>query len=152
MMKGKTIWFDMDGTIADLYGVRGWLDALVAESTMPYEQAGVLVNMSQLAKLLHKAQAVGHKVGIVSWTSKNGSELFNGQVALAKMCWLHKHLPSVQWDEVRIVAYGTPKQQYKHSASDILFDDEQRNREQWQGTAYEPYAIMNVLKELIKGE
>lgn len=152
MMKGRTIWFDMDGTIADLYGVRGWLDALVAESTMPYEQAGVLVNMSQLAKLLHKVQAVGYKVGIVSWTSKNGSELFNGQVALAKMYWLHKHLPSVQWDEVRIVAYGTPKQQYKHSTSDILFDDEQHNREQWQGTAYEPYAIMNVLKELIKGE
>lgn len=142
----------MDGTIADLYGVRGWLDALVDESTMPYEQAGVLVNMSQLAKLLHKVQAVGYNVGIVSWTSKNGSELFNEQVTLAKLCWLHKHLPSVQWDEVRIVAYGTPKQQYKHSINDILFDDEQYNREQWQGVAYEPYTILNVLKELAKGE
>ena len=26
----KAIYFDMDGTIADLYGVDGWLDSLVA--------------------------------------------------------------------------------------------------------------------------
>ena len=29
----KAIYFDMDGTIADLYGVNGWLDYLVGEQT-----------------------------------------------------------------------------------------------------------------------
>lgn len=30
-----TIWFDMDGTIADLYGVDGWLEMLIAEDPTP---------------------------------------------------------------------------------------------------------------------
>ena len=35
----KAIYFDMDGTIADLYGVENWLDYLVAEQTKPYREA-----------------------------------------------------------------------------------------------------------------
>lgn len=146
----KMVWFDMDGTIADLYGVEGWLEALKAEETYPYEQAGTLVNMAQLAKLLHKLQAVGYGIGIISWTSKCGSDLYNGQVALTKMCWLHKHLPSVSWDEIRIVAYGTPKQTFKRYDDDILFDDEANNRKTWQGIAYNQNDIINTLKALIK--
>ena len=30
-----TIWFDMDGTIADLYGVEGWLEMLIAKDETP---------------------------------------------------------------------------------------------------------------------
>ena len=146
----KMVWFDMDGTIADLYGVDGWLEALHAEDTLPYEQAGTLVNMAQLAKLLHKLQAVGYGIGIISWTSKCGSDLYNGQVALTKMCWLHKHLPSVSWDEIRIVAYGTPKQTFKHYDDDILFDEEVNNRDAWQGLAYNQNDIISTLKALIK--
>ena len=146
----KMVWFDMDGTIADLYGVEGWLEALRAEDTLPYEQAGTLVNMAQLAKLLHKLQAVGYGIGIISWTSKCGSDLYNGQVALTKMCWLHRHLPSVSWDEIRIVAYGTPKQTFKHYDDDILFDDEVNNRNAWQGLAYNQNDIISTLKALIK--
>ena len=146
----KMVGFDMDGTIADLYGVEGWLEALRAEDTLPYEQAGTLVNMVQLAKLLHKLQAVGYGIGIISWTSKCGSDLYNGQVALTKMCWLHRHLPSVSWDEIKIVAYGTPKQTFKHYDDDILFDDEVNNRKTWQGIAYDQNDIINTLKALIK--
>lgn len=146
----KMVWFDMDGTIADLYGVEGWLEALIAEDTYPYEQAGTLVNMAQLAKLLHKLQAIGYGIGIISWTSKCGSDLYNGQVALTKMYWLHKHLPSVSWDEIRIVAYGTPKQTFKHYDDDILFDDEANNRNAWQGLAYNQNDIISILKALIK--
>ena len=34
-----TIFFDMDGTIADLYGVENWLDYLIASDVLPYEIA-----------------------------------------------------------------------------------------------------------------
>ena len=33
------IYFDMDGTIADLYGVENWLNDLRTERTTPYEIA-----------------------------------------------------------------------------------------------------------------
>ena len=39
----KAIYFDMDGTIADLYGVDGWLDDLMNESTRPYAAAAPLL-------------------------------------------------------------------------------------------------------------
>ena len=34
----KAIYFDMDGTIADLYGRDGWLDDLMNEYTRPYRE------------------------------------------------------------------------------------------------------------------
>lgn len=139
-----TIWFDMDGTIADLYGVDGWLENLINEDTRPYDIAKPLVNMAYLARLLHKVQANGYEIGIISWTSRGGSDLYNGEVALAKMVWLHKHLPSVEWDEIKIVAYGTDKR--TATGGGILFDDEEHNREAWGEGAFTPDEIISILK------
>jgi len=139
-----TIWFDMDGTIANLYGVDGWLDYLIAENTFPYDAARPMLNFSYLARLLHKAQANGYKIGIISWTSRGGSDFYNGQVALSKMLWLHKHLPSVEWDEIKIVAYGTDKR--TATGGGILFDDEENNRSAWGDGAFTPDEIITILK------
>lgn len=144
----KQIWFDMDGTIADLYGVEGWLDYLLSGDTFPYDNATAMLNFSLLARLLNKAQRNGWKIGIVSWTSKSGTDLYNGQIALSKMVWLHKHLKSVQWDEIKIIPYGTNK--YETCGGGILFDDEERNRNSWLDTAYAPDRIIEVLKEIVR--
>ena len=141
------IWFDMDGTIADLYGVENWLDYLMASDTTPYLAAKPLVNLSILARYLKRAQKVGHEIGIISWTSKGGTDLYNGEVALAKMVWLYKHLPSVTWDNIKIVAYGTNK--YEACGDGILFDDEAHNREAWKDEAYTPEKILEVLKKVL---
>ena len=137
--------FDMDGTIADLYGVNNWLAYLVAEDTKPYAEAKVLHNMSRLARLLNKAQRKGHELVVISWTSKNGSAEYNKAVAEVKKAWLAKHLPSVKWNEVNVVAYGYNKANLAQSAEDVLFDDEERNRKGWTGKAYEPTKIFEVL-------
>lgn len=142
----KKIWFDMDGTIADLYGVEGWLDYLLDSDPTPYAEAAPLLNMSLLARYLHKVQAKGWEIGIISWTSKNGSDLYNGEVALAKLTWLHQHLHSVEWDEIKIVTYGTNKRET--CGGGILFDDEDGNRKTWGDGAYEPSQILNILKAL----
>ena len=78
---------------------------------------------------------------------ENGSDLYNGQVALSKMCWLHKHLKSVQWDEIKIVKYGTNK--YNECGGGILFDDEENNRNMWQDVAYTPEILLSVLSDLL---
>lgn len=142
----KEIWFDMDGTIANLYGVEGWLEYLINESVYPYENAATIGNFSLLARFLNNLQRKGWKIGVISWTSKNGSDLYNGEVALAKLVWLHKHLPSVHWDEIKIVRYGTNK--WETCGGGILFDDEEGNRKAWQGESYEPKDIFNILKAL----
>ena len=141
----KEIWFDMDGTIADLYGVEGWLDMLLNENTKPYEIAKPLVNMRELAKVLNKLIEKGWEIGVISWLAKNGTNDYNKKVANAKMKWLAKHLKSVKFAKIDIVEYGTPKQINRNG---ILFDDEKQNRENRLGIAYNVEDIIQVVREL----
>lgn len=143
----KKIFFDMDGTIADLYGVENWLDYLIAEDDYPYAAAKPMINMSLLARYLNKLRRQGWTIGIISWTSKGGSDVYNEQVALTKISWLHKHLPSVIWDDIKIVNYGTNKRSV--CGEGILFDDEEKNRITWGESAYTPDLIMQVLSNLL---
>ena len=148
MTKVKMIVFDMDGTIADLYAVNGWLDDLTNHNPRPYKEAKVMLHMSTLARLLNKAQRNGYYIGIISWLSKDNDPTYNEIVAEVKREWLKAHLPSVQWNEITIVPYGTPKSTAVEMSGGILFDDEEPNRTEW-GTAYEPCKIMEVLKGLL---
>ena len=54
----KMICFDMDGTIADLYGVENWLDMLRNYNPTPYEVAKPMWNMTELANcyIWHRPQ------------------------------------------------------------------------------------------------
>ena len=142
------IWFDMDGTIADLYGVTDWLPALIARDTRPYEVAKGIGNLALIARLLNKAQANGHEIGIISWTAKAGTAEYNERVAEAKKAWLGKHFRSVAWDEIKVVAYGTDKK--VATGGGILFDDEEPNRTNWGEGAYTPAEIVEVLKKMAK--
>lgn len=141
----NAIWFDMDGTIADLYGVNGWLDYLNNHNATPYRNATPLVNMSRLARLLHKAQRNGYTVNIVSWLARNSTADYDEEVATAKREWLARHLPSVEWNEIEIVAYGTPKGTIGNG---ILFDDEEHNRNEWGEGAFPPSEIFTILHSL----
>ena len=144
-----TIWFDMDGTIADLYGVPGWLALVENSDTLPYEVAKPLVNLSKLARRLNQLQRMGHEIGIISWTSKTGSDSYNLEVACAKMQWLKDHLRSVRWNYLKIVAYGTDKRMT--CGKGILFDDEARNRDSWGKGAYSPDQMDEILTQLVRG-
>lgn len=144
----KKIWFDMDGTIANLYGVTGWLEMLIAEDTTPYTIAKPLLNLSILARYLNKVQKMGYEIGIISWGSKNSTEDYLKKVACAKYHWLLKHLPSVNWDYVKITNYGINK--WETCREGILFDDEEQNRTNWKDEAYTPNEILNVLKALVE--
>lgn len=138
--------FDMDGTLVDLYGVENWLNMLIAEDTTPYEIAKPLLNFSHLARLLNRLAAAGNEINIISWTSKAGSMNYNQRVAEVKRNYLAKHLPSVSFTNIFIIEYGTPKENY---GTDILFDDEEKNRVTWNGQAFDEKAIIPILKSLL---
>lgn len=142
------ICFDMDGTIADLYAVNGWLENLIVEDVRPYREAKVMLNMNKLARQLNKLQRQGHEIVVISWLSKCGSDNYNEAVTEVKKAWLKKHLASVKFDEINIVKYGTCKAQFAKSENDILFDDEEQNRKAWTGKAYNVNNILEVLKAI----
>lgn len=141
----KCIFLDMDGTIADLYNVPNWCEKLNSGDSSPYVEAKPLWNMSQLARLLHKAQKLGYVIGIISWLCRNGTEEYNTEVNLIKRQWLTEHLPSVQFDYIKIVEYGTPK---SSCGSGILFDDNFKVRQEWGNGAYHPNEMIEFLRKL----
>lgn len=147
-----TIYLDMDGTIANLYGDPNWLAKLEASDASVYANARPLVHFSTLARYLNRLQARGYNIGIISWLSKSGTDKFNAEVAEVKRDWLAKHLPSVKWDEIHIVPYGVPKSTCATCSNAILFDDEQRNLNEWTANthhmAYNADLLMEILRYL----
>lgn len=146
----KTIWLDCDGTWIDLYGVENWLEYLIAKNPYPYMVAKPMVNLSLLARTIHQLQAKGYKVGVISWLAKNSGSDYDRLVTDAKLNYFKKHLPSVQFDEIYIVPYGTPK---ATCGMGILFDDEEHNRIEWEsygGVAFDEKDLIKGLRELLR--
>lgn len=148
-----TICFDMDGTIVDFYGVTNWLEKLRNYDATPYIDAKPLVNLSVLCRRLKALQNKGHKLVIISWSSKESNNEFDAVIDFAKKMWLRAHMPSITWDNIYIVPYGTNKAITANvcNKNDILFDDDQKNLKAWKdfgGSAYLPENIFEVLSEI----
>lgn len=141
------IWFDMDGTIADLYGVENWLEMLIAHDETPYAIAKPIVNLSVLARLMNKVQRKGFEICIVSALAKDSTTEYDERVRNAKIKWLANHLKSVHFDEIRFVPYWYTKNDV-NTGADVLFDDEERHLEKWTGTAVHASKMIETLKAI----
>ena len=141
------IWFDMDGTIVDLYGVENWLEMLIAHDETPYAIAKPIVNLSVLARLMNKAQRKGFEICIVSALAKDSTTEYDERVRNAKIKWLANHLKSVHFDEIRFVPYWYTKNDV-NTGADVLFDDEERHLEKWTGTAVHASKMIETLKAI----
>ena len=141
------IWFDMDGTIADLYGVENWLEMLIAHDETPYAIAKPIVNLSVLARLMNKVQRKGFEICIVSALAKDSTAEYDERVRNAKIKWLANHLKSVHFDEIRFVPYWYTKNDV-NTGADVLFDDEERHLEKWTGTAIHANKMIETLKAI----
>lgn len=142
----KMIYFDMDGTLNNFYGVENWLESLENEDAMPYREAPCTVD-EEVLKNLVKA---GFTLGVISWLSKKSSKDFDKKVRLAKREWLKNYYPTIDFEEIHIVKYGTPKYKVAKVKDSILFDDEERNRNAWKGQAFTPDEIKNFLGKFQK--
>jgi hypothetical protein len=125
-MKNKahtTIYFDLDGTLYDLYGVTDWLPRLLASDPTPYCEGAALVDLVALHETLCDLIAEGYTVGVVSWCAKGSTPEYDRMVRATKRAWIRENLPTAS--EVHIVRYGTPKHRIvNNKTSAILVDDE----------------------------
>lgn len=155
MKTPKMICFDMDGTIADLYGVPNWLEMLRAFDPTPYAQAEPMWNMAELADLLHEAQAIGIEIRIITWLSKESTADYDRAVREAKREWLEAQ--GFPFDHFHGVKYGATKADSvrRYLGEDdtaILFDDNAKVRQGWtMGEAIDPIEtdILDFLRGLV---
>lgn len=151
MTDKKVIVFDMDGTIADFYGVSGWLDDLNNHRTRPYEIAKPLYDMTELANLLEELKKIGYIIAIITWLSADSTKEYDNEVRKAKLEWLEKY--RFPYDEIHLVKYGTTKANCtrKLGGFQILVDDNEKVRNGWNlgATINANENIIEKLKELL---
>ena len=147
----KMIVFDMDGTIADLYGVKGWLDDLQAEKTRPYDEAEPMYNMEELVDLLNRLREIGWMIAVTTWLAKDATKEYNKAVTKAKKNWLARY--NFPYDEIHCVKYGRTKADCTRHKADfqILIDDNKKVRDGWTlgTTVNAQFDIMNFLRALV---
>lgn len=149
------ICFDMDGTIADLYGVENWLPMLREFDPTPYEVAEPMWQMAELAEVLNLLRAVGVEIRIITWLSKESNPQYDAEVREAKRNWLAEQ--NFPFDHFHGVQYGATKadsiRRYLPSGETaILIDDNAKIRNGWHmGEAIDPTAcdIVEVLRNLL---
>lgn len=158
----KMICFDMDGTIADLYGVENWLPMLRAYNPMPYRLAKPMWNMEELALTLMGLQNHGVEIRIITWLSKETTPAYDRAVRLAKMDWLRFY--DFPFDHFHGVRYGATKADsirpyLGEDETALLIDDNAKVRNGWHmGETLDPtacdivLALKGLLDSLKKGE
>ena len=127
----KILVFDMDGTIANLYGVNGWLDDLINKDTRPYEVAEPMYDMDILVTVLEMLKGLGWTIAVTSWLAKNSTDEYDARVKAVKKAWLEKF--GFPYDILNIVPYGVDKSSVTADLGgfQVLIDDEEKNLKDW---------------------
>lgn len=155
-MTKPTIYFDLDGTLYDLYNQPNWLARIttLSDPTAYANENAVMADMPKLMAQLIKMVSKGYGIGVISWLADDSTPEYDKAVRKVKREWVKKFLPMAH--EVHIVKYGTPKHTVVKNKSDIsiLVDDNGEVRERWEmnrGLALDPAdGIIKSLKKLEK--
>lgn len=128
----KAIYFDMDGTVADLYNSNRWLEKLEAQETGVFIDLKPIVDMNELSIVCNKLQAKGWTIGVITWLPMKACSIYEQECTEEKNLWVGRYMPYVQ--EMYCQSYGTPKQQALKQQSDktVLVDDNQEVRSMWE--------------------
>lgn len=156
----KLLVFDMDGTIADLYGVDNWLPLLREQSTIPYEIAQPMYDMVELAEILNQLKTIGYRIVVTTWASMECDRDYFKRIRQAKLEWLYNQ--GFPFDELHCNSYGRSKryatsptmQCGNYPTCQILIDDNQEVRTDWAkwhglNTIDANQDIIPILKQLL---
>ena len=132
-MKKQIVYLDMDGTIANLYGIVNWLEKLENEIAGLFLECEPFLTEQELQKYFPNDE---YELRICSMTPLNATEEYCQVVINEKNQWLDKYFPSITHRVY--MAYGTNKN-LKNSVNHILIDDNETIRQSFKGLAFEPF-------------
>ena len=154
----KVLYFDMDGTIADLYNSENWLSKIQNHQPV-FENLEEMPWWATAKKLIRVLKMeFGYEVGVITWTPMDTTAEYEAIARHEKNMWLGEHAEEI-FDFVTFQRYGTPKElsmrdNYQQGLH-ILFDDNHEVRAEWEQTfkpAYDAKDMVNVLRTLLKME
>lgn len=133
----KSIWFDMDGTIAELYKVEGWLTSLRSNDWSVYDRCVPRHNYQRINHAIEALIENGWQVGVITWASNGidwGKEL--DAIAEVKFNWLCKFFPALADGKFACIPYGYSKADFLEEMGDAytvayLVDDNKEVRHDW---------------------
>lgn len=132
---GRTVYFDMDGTIADLYGVPDVFRRLDNNDPTPYEEAAPI---PYYIEMMHRFKDMGYRIGIITAgsrfppnTPQEVKDIMNEGTEAAKIKWLHDQGIWSLLDSFQFVSYGVSKYEVATDKTGILVDDEDKVLNTW---------------------
>ena len=146
MIMKKKLVFDMDGTIADLYNVNGWLECLRSFNAYPYAVAKPMVDMLKLRSILVSLKEKGWEIAVTTWLSMDSNDEYDSLVTTVKEAWLIEQ--DFPYDEFHAVPYGTPKHEVTKADIQILIDDNNEVRSQWIEELNQP--VINANNDILE--
>lgn len=148
----STIYFDMDGTLAGLFFVKGFSEMLNSGNMEPYKNARPLFNVEEMNGVIEKLVNKGYSIGIISYAD----EQYIKEATKEKIKWLQNYFPFADKDKIHIVTKAIAKSSF-YNDNDILVDDAKANRTEWEnkgGKTINAYfrnsvKMIDSLKELL---
>lgn len=133
----NAIFFDMDGTIAELYKVKDWLPALRSYDWSVYDRCLPRAHYERINDAIEALIENGWQVGVITWASKGigwGREL--DAITETKFEWLCRFFPALADGRFACLPYGYDKAQFVEEMGDAyeniyLVDDNKEVRAEW---------------------
>lgn len=139
----KTVWFDMDGTLYDLYNIPNWLERLEEKDEGVFYHGTMMYNPFRIEQAIDALIAHGWQVGVITWAPKGveKDDPFFTKVENIKRFWLKRFYPALL-ENFYCLPYGESKSvcacdHWKERSLDpdmgvqILVDDNMLVRDEW---------------------
>ena len=123
----KIVYFDMDGTLCDFYGVRDWIPRIQHDDASIYYEARPIYKYINMLKDYKKK---GYKIIILSCLSYNTTHKRDIMTKIYKRLWLAKYVGLDNIDSIRIIPYTHHKEYYVREAG-MLVDDSDKVLDNW---------------------
>lgn len=133
MLMSVKIYFDMDGTVFDLYGKQNWLEMLRNEVEGAFIGDWIPeINKTRFKGAVDILLENGVQFGVITWLPMQASPEYEQICTAEKRRWVAENLPFVT--EFNCVSYGIPKQDciQKRAQKIFLIDDNEEICKTWE--------------------
>lgn len=152
----KTIWFDMDGTIYNLYKIPAWLERLRDEDSTVFSEPVPRHNYKRIDEAIMVLLEMGWTVGVITWAPKfvERDDTFFYEVEEAKSNWIASYFPSLIDCPFAVLPYGESKSQFMRDMEEegdinILVDDNKDVRKEWRSNG-ERFRTINASRSFVR--